>query len=112
LGVPTIPITARTGEGISTLLQAIADVIEEKIATKPLRVGGTSEFQRAIDELVPMIETAIPGIPNARWVAIRLLDGDARVQKALEDGELPELMARQRRADVQFSRRMSVQGRQ
>jgi len=112
LGVPAIPITARTGEGISTLLQTIADVIDGNITTKPLRVGGTPEFQRAIDELVPMIESSVPGIPNARWVAIRLLDGDARVQKALEDGELPELMARQRRAEVQFSRKMSVQGRQ
>jgi GTP-binding protein len=110
LGVPVIPITARTGEGISTLLQTIAEVIDGKISTQPMRVNGTSEFQRAIDELVPMIEASIPGIPNARWVAIRLLDGDARVQKALQDGELPELMARQRRVDVQFSRKMSVQG--
>jgi ferrous iron transport protein B len=110
LGVPVIAITARTGEGISTLLQTIAEVIDGRIGTQPMRVNGTSEFQRAIDELVPMIEASIPGIPNARWVAIRLLDGDARVQKALQDGELPELMARQRRVDVQFSRKMSVQG--
>jgi ferrous iron transport protein B len=112
LGVPAIPITARTGEGVSTLLSTIAEMIEGSISTKPLRVGGTPEFQRAIDELVPMIEAMVPGIPNARWLAIRLLDGDARVQKALESGELPELMARQRRADVQFSKKMSVEGRQ
>jgi ferrous iron transport protein B len=112
LGVPVIPITARTGEGISTLLQTIAEVIEGRVNTKPLRVGGTPEFQRAIDELAPMIEAIAPGIPNARWVAIRLLDGDARVQKALQNGELPELMAKQRRAEVQFSRKMSVEGRQ
>lgn len=112
LGVPAIPITARTGEGMSTLLQTVEQVITGDIATKPLRVGGTSEFQRAIEELVPMIEQAAPGIPNARWVAIRLLDGDARVQKALQNGELPELMARQRRADVSFSRKMAVEGRQ
>lgn len=112
LGIPAIPITARTGEGVSTLLQTIAEVVEGKAITKPLRVNGTPEFQKAIDELVPMIETMVPGIPNARWVAIRLLDGDARVQHALQSGELPEMMARQRRADVQFSRKMSVSGRQ
>ena len=112
LGVPAIPITARTGEGMSTLLQTVEQVITGDIATKPLRVGGTSEFQRAIEELVPMIEQVAPGIPNARWVAIRLLDGDARVQKALQNGELPELMARQRRAEVSFSRKMAVEGRQ
>ena len=112
LGVPAIPVTARTGEGISTLLQTVAGVVDGSILTTPKRVEGTSEFQRAVNELVPMIENLVPGIANARWLAIRLLDGDARVQKALESGELPELMARQRRADVQFSRKMAVEGRQ
>jgi len=112
LGVPAIPITARTGEGISTLLQTIAEVVEGTVATRPLRVGGTPEFQRAIDELTPMIEKMAPGIPNARWVAIRLLDGDVRVQRALQNGEFPELISRQRRSDVQFSRKMAVEGRQ
>lgn len=112
LGVPAIPITARTGEGISTLLATVAEVIEGKVATKPLRVQGTPEFQKAVNELVPMIEQMAPGIPNARWLAIRLLDGDARVQKAIMSGELSEIVARQQRADVQFSRKMSIEGRQ
>ncbi len=112
LGVPAIPVTARTGEGMSNLLSTVAGVIDETISTKPLRINGTPEFQNAIDQLVPMIEQMVPGIPNARWVAIRLLDGDSKVQSSLLNGELPELMARQRRADTQFSRKMAVEGRQ
>ena len=112
LGVPVVPVTARTGEGISTLLSMIAQVIEGEVETKPRRVEGTPEFQRALEELVPMIETYVPGIPNARWVAIRLLDGDARVQQALSSGDFPEMIARQRRAEAQFSRKMAVEGRQ
>ena len=112
LGVPAIPVSARTGEGISTLLQTIAGVVDGSTLTTPRRVQGTPEFQNAIRELVPMIESLVPGIPNARWLAIRLLDGDARVQKALLQGELPEMIARQRRADVQYSRKMAVEGRQ
>ncbi|MFZ5910679.1 MAG: FeoB small GTPase domain-containing protein [Chloroflexota bacterium] len=112
LGVPVIPITARSGEGVSALLQTIAEVIEGKVSVKPLRVGGTPEFQHAIQELVPMIQQIAPGVPNARWLAIRLLDGDARVQQALLDGELAQLTARQQQADVQFSRKMAVEGRQ
>ncbi len=112
LGVPVVPVTARTGEGLSTLLSMIAQVIEGEVETKPRRVEGTSEFQRALDELVPMIESYVPGIPNARWVAIRLLDGDARVQQALSSGDFPEMIARQRRAEAQFSRKMAVEGRQ
>lgn len=112
LGVPAVPVTARTGAGISTLLDMVAQVITGEVETKPRRVNGTPEFQRAIEELVPLIEKTIPGIPNARWVAIRLLDGDARVQKALTLGEFPEMIARQRRAEVQFSRKMAMEGRQ
>jgi ferrous iron transport protein B len=112
LGVPAIPVTARTGEGIHTLLGAVAEVIEGTIEIKPLRVHGTPEFQKAVNELVPMIEQMAPGIPNARWLAIRLLDGDARVQNALSNGELADIVSRQQRVDVQFSRKMSVEGRQ
>jgi GTP-binding protein len=112
LGVPVIPITARSGEGVSLLLKTIAEVIEGKISVKPLRVSGTPEFQHAIEELVPLIEQVAPGVPNARWLAIRLLDGDARVQQALLNGELAQLVARQQQADVQFSKKMSVEGRQ
>ncbi|MFZ5878535.1 MAG: FeoB small GTPase domain-containing protein [Chloroflexota bacterium] len=112
LGVPAIPITARTGEGVHTLLGTIAEVIEGKVATKPIRVNGTPEFQKAVNELAAMIEQMAPGIPNARWLAIRLLDGDARVQQAITSGELTEIVARQQRADVQFSGKMSVEGRQ
>ena len=112
LGVPAIPITARSGEGVATLLATISDVIEGNIVVKPKRVEGTPEFQKAVNELVPMIESMAPGIPNARWLAIRLLDGDARVQKAITSGELGDIVQRQQQADVQFSRKMSVEGRQ
>jgi ferrous iron transport protein B len=112
LGVPAIPITARSGEGIPALLSTVAEVIQGSIITKPMRVEGTPEFQKAVNELVPMIEQAAPGVPNARWLAIRLLDGDAKVQQALLSGELGQRVARQQRADVQFSKKMSVQGRQ
>lgn len=112
LGVPAIPVTARTGEGIHSLLSAVEGVISGEIPTQPRRVEGTAEFQRAVAELAPMIEAAAPGVPNARWLAIRLLDGDSRVQQALLSGELAELVARQRRADSSFSRKIALEGAQ
>lgn len=112
LGIPAVPVTARTGEGIHNLIGTVAELIKGEITVRPKRAEGTREFQKAVNELVPMIEQAAPGIPNARWLAIRLLDGDARVQKAITSGELGEVVARQRRSDVQFSKKMSVEGRQ
>jgi ferrous iron transport protein B len=38
-----------------------------------------------------MLEKAYPGLPNARWVALRLLDGDQRITQAVRTGELGDL---------------------
>jgi ferrous iron transport protein B len=112
LGVPAIPIVARTGEGMQTLLTTVDQVIRGEIHTQPRRVHGTPEFQRAVDELTPQIHQLIPELPQPRWIAIRLLDGDNRVQQALLSGELGELVRAQRRADVSFSGKIALEGRQ
>jgi ferrous iron transport protein B len=36
-----------------------------------------------------------PGLPNARWVAFRLLEGDQRMIDAVRTGELAALMRNQ-----------------
>lgn len=112
LGVPAVAIVARTGEGTHALLEAVSGVASGTIVTRPHRVTGTPEFQRAIAELVPMIESLAPGVPNARWIAIRLLDGDAEVEQALMSGRLTEITAAQQQAAERFSRKMAVQGAQ
>jgi ferrous iron transport protein B len=110
--VPAVPVVARTGEGIHALLTSVDGVVSGEMETKPRRLQGTPEFNAAIAELVPLIEAAAPGVPNARWIAIRLLDGDDRVERALRSGELVELVARQKRPDDAFSRKIALQGAQ
>lgn len=112
LGVPAVGIVARTGEGIHALLEQVDAVSSGQVRTAPLRVTGTTEFQRAVAELVPLIDQAAPGVPNARWIAIRLLDGDAEVEEALATGRLAQLVAEQQRAVESFSRKMAIEGAQ
>jgi len=112
LGVPVVPIVARTGENLMALLTAVAGVASGETRTTPLRTAGTADFERAVQELLPMIEAVAPGLPNARWVAIRLLDGDAAVEVALTSGELAALVARQQQPDRRFSDRLALQGAQ
>jgi ferrous iron transport protein B len=45
--------------------------------------------------LTDKLAAAFPGLPNARWVALRLLDGDERMAQALRSGELLDLSAPQ-----------------
>jgi ferrous iron transport protein B len=112
LGVPAIGVVARTGEGLHALLEAVDGVASGTIATKPLQVAGTPEFQRAVAELVPLIDQAAPGVPNARWIAIRLLDGDAQVEEALVTGRLATLASEQQRAAERFSQKIALEGAQ
>jgi len=112
LGVPAVGLVARTGEGVHGLLEAVDGLTSGAVATRPLRVKGTPEFQRAVAELVPLIEQAAPGVPNARWIAIRLLDGDAQVEEALSTGRLAQLVADQTRQVDTFSRKIALEGAQ
>jgi ferrous iron transport protein B len=88
LGVPVVPTAARTGEGLAALVRAIADVAARPSETVVRRIAAAPAVERALDVLEPLVAAAAPGIPSGRWVATRLLDGDARVEEALAAGEL------------------------
>ncbi len=88
LGVPVVPIVARTGEGISYLMQAVEDVATGQVQTHPRRVSLDPTLQEAVNELVRQLQLVFPDIPHPRWVAIRLLDGDPSIEAAVETGTL------------------------
>lgn len=92
LGVPVVPTAARYGEGLDTLVETIHGVASGKIQCKPHRIQHLSpSLSKAVSELASQVETAFPGLPNARWVALRLLDGDSRIAEAVKLGELGDL---------------------
>jgi len=92
LGVPVIPTSARSKHGITDLLQAVRQVATGQYVCRPHRTQNEPPaLKRAIVELVQHIEAAFPGLPNSRWVAMRLLDGDQRIIEAIERGELGDL---------------------
>ena len=91
LGVPIVPTTARYGKGLNDLTAAVSRMVSGKTETTPRRLQITGELSDALDELVPMIENLYHDLPNSRWVALRLLDGDYAVRQALLDGSIGEL---------------------
>lgn len=112
LGVPVVPTVARTKEGLHELVSTVAGVIAGSITTQPARPAAPPELEQAVEELMPLIHQLAPGIPNARWIALRLLDGDHKVRQALLSGELAELVAGQRGPVEQRSRVIAMQGSQ
>jgi len=89
LGVRVVPTAARYGEGLPELMQAIAEVARGDATATPHRVGARSPaLQHAVRQLTEAVLRLHPQLPNAQWVALRLLDGDERVENALVGGEL------------------------
>jgi ferrous iron transport protein B len=92
LGVPVVPTTARYNQGIDHLLEMISEVAEGRVVGKPHHVRSEPpEIKHVINQLVEQIQTLYPSLPNARWVALRLLDGDERIIEAVRKNELGDL---------------------
>ena len=83
LGVPVVPIAARTGENIQELL---------RIAHEQMHVGVTIEPDDLYDDYTHLIHHEVgelihdrayaAGIP-AHWASVKLIEGDALVEKSL-----------------------------
>ena len=91
LGVPVVATSARYNLGIDELLQAVHDVATGAVKCVPYRhQNPQSNLHQTVAQLQNAIDGRFPGLPNSRWVALRLLDGDARIARAIRDGELGE----------------------
>ena len=94
LGAPVVPTAARQGEGMENLLATMDEVATGRLVSKPHRIQNYSKsLERAISTLVSQIQTTFPGVSNARWVALRLLEGDQSIVEAVRTGELGSLSA-------------------
>jgi ferrous iron transport protein B len=91
LGVPVVPTSARQGEGLKDLLGAIASVAAGQTICKPRRQASEPpKLKHAVSQLTDTIQNAFPNLPNSRWLALRLLDGDQRIAEAIQAGEFTE----------------------
>ena len=92
LGIPVVPTSARYNEGLPELIQTIHEVASGEIICKPHRIKNVpKEINAAVEKLSQAILQQYPHIPNARWIAFRLLEGDQTVINALESGKFATL---------------------
>lgn len=92
LGIPVVVASARQGEGMNELLNMIFEVASGKYVCKPYRIKSNSiELNKAIEKLSDEIEREFPALPNLRWVALRLLEGDQSIIDAVRTGDLGNL---------------------
>lgn len=89
LGVPVVPLSARRGEGISDLLAAIESVAQNTAQTYPHRIKYSDEtLENAVEILANQLNKTFENLSNARWVALRLLEGDESIIEAVRRNKL------------------------
>jgi ferrous iron transport protein B len=81
LGVPVVPIVALKKEGIPQLVETVIEVCEGRLTLHPANVTYGESIEQNIAQLEPMIGNS--GYP-ARWLAIKLLEGDTDVKEMLQ----------------------------
>ena len=92
LGVPVVNGIARESVGIDDLLNAAHSVARGERSTRPYRLERHSEdVEGTVASLAQVVDAAFPYVPNARWVALRLLNADEAVIEAVRSGELGQL---------------------
>ncbi|MBX3064937.1 MAG: 50S ribosome-binding GTPase [Anaerolineae bacterium] len=89
LGVPVVPTSARFGRGIPQLLAAVARVANKNYPLRPYQLTyRNKEMEKAVEAISGQVRKLYPTLPNARWVAMRLLDHDESILNAVQNGTL------------------------
>jgi ferrous iron transport protein B len=86
LGIPVVPTSATRGTGLGELLDQALASAERGPAACAHPVGYGADLERAIDAVRTALAGALPaGAPTypARWLSLKLIEGDAKVAEEL-----------------------------
>lgn len=85
LGVPVVKVSARNKTGIPALLDTIDRLLDGAIECHPIPIKYDSETEANINYLEMKLTNIFGNDLPARWLAIRMLDGDESLIKAIEE---------------------------
>lgn len=85
LGVPVIPTVARDEMGIDKLINTVYAVATGKLSPKPYRLTYSEEIESLVTELETILRDIVGQQYNARWLALRLIDGDKAILRSITE---------------------------
>jgi ferrous iron transport protein B len=92
LGIPVVPCSARSGQGIPELLRETAIMAARQDSPSPRRLPlDIPGLRGALDLVERDLIQAFPQLPQPRWVALRLLEGDREIMEAVSSGSIGSL---------------------
>ena len=81
LGLPVVPIVARSGKGLDALLDTILRVAAERTTPQPLRINYGADIEQALQDLQPLLRrcTSLLALYPERWLGVKLLENDNQI---------------------------------
>lgn len=93
LGIPVVFTDARAQEGFAELLTMILQVANGEFKPKlSPQISLPEEAEKAVSTLEVELLKLYPMLPNSHWIALRLLEGDESIVRALESGAFARFM--------------------
>ena len=96
LGVPVVPIVARSGKGIDELFDVVLKTAEQEKPTQPVLLRYGSDLDQTIRKMLPLIQEnrLLTELYPARWVALKFLEDDEQIlEKARQkNAEVTQLL--------------------
>lgn len=83
LGVPVVGTSARGGRGLEQLLERVEEVVG-RVPEQALRVTYPPELEAEVERLAQSLAPRLRGRLDARWTALRLLEGNESALDALQ----------------------------
>lgn len=89
LGIPMVPVVARSGKGIDELLDTIIEVYEGRNSiVRHIHINHSPIIEQGIQALSSAMKSAQDSLPkyfSYRYLAIKLLEGDREIEKMLSE---------------------------
>lgn len=99
LGIPVVPVSARSGRGLEELLTRALATLED--AAKPLAIRYPLPIERSLERLIPAVEALLPAgcTLSPRWASLKLLMGEEACLNPLGINWEQEVAVREIRQD-------------
>jgi len=89
LGLPVIPMTASRALGVKELLRVVEKVIIGEVAFSPCLPEIRPDHQEVLEKIRAQIYGYVPDPYPLRWIALKLLEGDAEVTRIMQSALPP-----------------------
>lgn len=101
LGVPVIPVSSMTGEGVKRVLSTLVKVAEGSVKSRRIHID-YGMLESYLSELSAQVEKCCGERLPGRWVALRLMEEDHEVMELIKD--MPEVVRKSEELREDFRR--------